>query len=339
MALLKGTLLQEGRYQIQRLLARGGFGFIYLTLDRLRGRQVVLKELIPMLVSDPQVQRRFVREGRTMQRLRHPNIARVEAMFREQGNHYMVIEYLSGGSLSDRLDRQPKLSLGQATRITTALCDALAYLHQTGITHCDLNPSNVLFDAQGCPKLVDLGIAHVADTFVHRSWRTERDFSMGTVVYMAPEQLMGRRDDPRIDLYALAAMFYQMVAGRHYLELDQAGTPGAQADNINRVRNENPGPVPELAPAVNRVVLRALAKSPEERYPDLVAFRHALVQAVLPSLPSEQGIRLVAPFRPFDGEDPASRETADWPYWIWGVLCAVNLAMMALLAWLALGTA
>jgi serine/threonine-protein kinase len=274
-----------------------------------------------------------------MQRLRHPNIARVDAMFREQGNHYMVIEYLSGGSLSDRLDRQPKLSLGQATRITTALCDALIYLHQTGITHCDLNPSNVLFDARGCPKLVDLGIAHVTDTFVHRSWHTERDFSMGTVVYMAPEQLGGLRDDPRIDLYALAAMLYQMVAGRHYLDLDLAGTPGAQADNINRVRNVAPGSIADLSPAVNQVILRALTKRPEERYPDLVAFRHALVQAVVPSLPSEQGIRLVAPFQPVDDEDPAARESTDWPHWIWGVLCAVNVAIMALLAWLVLGTA
>jgi serine/threonine-protein kinase len=337
MALLKGTLLQNGRYQIQRLLAHGGFGFIYLTLDRRSGRQVVLKELIPMLVSDAQIQRRFIREGRTMQRLHHPNIARVEAMFRDGDNHYMVIEYLSGGSLADRLDREGKLSLSRATMITVALCDALSYLHGMGITHCDLNPSNVLFDDQGHPRLVDLGIAHVSDAFVHRSWRTERDFSMGTVVYMAPEQLAGMRHDPRIDLYALGAMFYQMVSGKHYADFDMTSTPGAQADNINRVRNEMPSPISTLSDEVNEVVLRALAKAPGDRHPDVATFRQALTKSLIPSLPSEQGIQLVAPFRPIGTQTALSAEADEWPRWVWGMLCAVNLGVMLLFAWLLFG--
>jgi serine/threonine-protein kinase len=337
MALLKGTLLQNGRYQIQKLLARGGFGFIYLTLDRRSGRQVVLKELIPMLVSDNQVQRRFVREGRTMQRLQHPNIARVEAMFRDGGNHYMVVEYLSGGSLAERLHRETKLSLSQATTITVALCDALSYLHQMGITHCDLNPSNVLFDKQSHPKLVDLGIAHVSEAFVHRSWRTERDFSMGTVVYMAPEQLSGRRDDPRIDLYALAAIFHQMVTGEHYLDFDLKGTPSAQADNINRVRNERPRAMADMPAGVNQVIARALAKDPNARFPDVMAFRQALVKALIPSLPSEQGFRLVAPFQPTGVRAPPVTASDEWPRWVWGTLVAINLALMLLFAWLLFG--
>jgi serine/threonine protein kinase len=338
MALQRGTLLQNGRYQIQRLLARGGFGFIYLTLDRRSGRHVVLKELIPMLVSDPQVQRRFTREGRAMQRLQHPNIARVEAMFRDGGNHYMVIEYLSGGSLADRLDREGKLSLSQATAIAVALCDALSYLHQLGITHCDLNPSNVLFDAQGHPKLIDLGIAHVSEMLVHRSWRTERDFSMGTVVYMAPEQLSGVRDDPRIDQYALGAIFYQMVSGRHYLSFDMTGTPDAQADNIKCVRNEMPEPIPGLSEEINQVILCALAKARQDRYPDIAAFRQALSKALVPYLPSAQGIRLVAPFQPVGTQANVYAEVDEWPRWVWGMLCAVNLAVMLLFAWLLLGT-
>jgi serine/threonine-protein kinase PpkA len=338
MALLKGTLLQNGRYQIQRLLAHGGFGFIYLTLDRRSGRQVVLKELIPMLVSDVQIQRRFTREGRTMQRLQHPNIARVEAMFKDGENHYMVIEYLGRGSLAERLEREDRLSLSQATAITIALCDALSYLHQIGITHCDLNPSNVLFDGQGQPKLVDLGIAHVTDAFVHRSWRTERDFTMGTVVYMAPEQLSGMRDDPRIDLYALGAMFYQMVSGRHYLDFDLTGTPAAQADNINLVRNKTPDPIADLSDQVNEVILRALSKVPGDRYPDVATFRQALTKALIPYLPSEQGIQLVAPFQPVAAANAGYAEADEWPRWVWGMLCAVNLAVMLLFAWLLFGT-
>jgi serine/threonine-protein kinase len=339
MAMLKGTLLRQGRYQIQRMLARGGFGFIYLALDRRSGRQVVLKELLPMLASDAQVLRRFIREGRAMQRLQHPNIARVEAMFKEEGNHYMVVEYLSGGSLAERLDRERKLSLSQATMITVSLCDALTYLHQREIMHCDLNPNNVLFDAQGRPKLVDLGIAHISDTFVHRSWRTERDFSMGTVVYMAPEQMDGVRDDPRLDLYALGAMFYQMVSGRHALNFDLSHTPIAQADNINRVKNDIPEPIPNLPHEVNQVVLRALAKDPADRYPDVDSFRQAFTQALISHIPSEQGIRLVMPFQSHDESSTAATENGDWPRWVWAILCAINVTVMLLTAWLLFGVA
>ncbi len=337
MALIKGTLLRQERYQIQRLLARGGFGFVYLATDRRSNRSVVLKELLPMIATDPAVQRRFVREGRTMQRLQHPNIARVEAMFRDQGNHYMVIEYLSGGSLSDVLERGHKLGLGQATAITMALCDALSYLHERGITHCDLNPSNVLFDDQGHPKLVDLGIAHVSDTFVHRSWRTERDFSMGTMLYMAPEQLDGTRDDPRVDLYALATILYQMVSGRLYLTFDMSHTPIAQADNIQRVRNDAPAPVPELGTAANEVLLKALSKAPQDRYPDIASFRRALTQALIPDLPSEQSIRLVAPFQTASTGYSVLGEHRDMPGWIWITLCAINVTAMLLVAGLLIG--
>lgn len=292
-----------------------------------------------MLATDAQIQRRFVREGRTMQRLQHPNIARVEAMFQDQGNHYMVVEYLSGGCLAERLDRERKLSVSQATMITVSLCSALSYLHERGITHCDLNPSNVLFDTQGRPKLVDLGIAHVSDTFVHRSWRTERDFSMGTVLFMAPEQLGGTRDDPRIDQYALGAMFYQMVSGQHYVHFDVGNSPVAQAENIRRAKEDLPDPIPELGPEPNQVILRALAKDPQDRYPDVDGLRQALIQALIPHLPSEHGIRLVAPFQSTDGNDHLIADSGEWPQWVWGALLAINVGVMLLVAGLLLGIA
>jgi serine/threonine protein kinase len=336
MTLLRGTLLREGRYEIQNLLAQGGFGFIYLALDRRCGEHVVLKELLPALAIDTQVQRRFVREGRAMYRLRSPHIARVEATFREQGNDYIVIEYLSGGSLADRLERERQLPLGDVARIAVALCHGLTYLHQRGIVHCDLNPSNILFDAQGRSKLIDLGIAHVPDTFVHRSWQTEHDFGLGTISYMAPEQLMGQRHDPRIDLYALAAICYDMVSGRHYLRFDMSGTPLAQAENILRVQSTAPEPLASLPAEVNHVLLRALAKDPEARYPNVVAFRHALTQALVPYLPSEEGIQLVASPTAAGGADEVG-ERGEWPRWVVVALLAVNASVILLLAWLMLG--
>jgi serine/threonine-protein kinase len=317
------------------LLARGGFGFLYLALDQLTGRQIVLKELIPTLVSDADALRRFIREGRTLQRLNHPNVIRAEAMFKEQGHHYLVLEYLSGGTLADELRRGQKFGLSDAVVIIAALCDAVTYLHKKGITHCDLQPSNILFDDQGQPKLIDLGIAHVADALVHRPWHTERDLAIGTVFYMAPEQLEGIRDDPRVDLYALGALLYQMLTGRHYLDFDMRNTPGARADNVTLVRDVAPSPIPEIPDKINQVLLKALAKQPADRYPTVDAFRQALVQAVLPRLSPSNGAYVASSFGPDRRSRSVQRpNTEEWPHWVWLTLAFANIGMMLLIAFL-----
>jgi serine/threonine-protein kinase len=216
--------------------------------------------------------------------------------------------------------------------VTVALCDALTYLHEHDIVHCDLNPGNVLFDSRDHPKLLDLGLAHVSDTFVHRPWQTQRGFAMGTIFYMAPEQLDGARDDPSVDLYALGAMLYQMLSGRFYLDFDLRGTPRAQAHNVGLAREVEPEPIPGVPSEVNAVVLRALAKRPGDRYPDVETFRQRLVQAMFAHLSPEPGLGL-ASWVPQDGVDrPLLREAEQWPGWVWGVLLAMNLAVMATVA-------
>ncbi len=336
MSLPKGTLLRLKRYQITKLLTRGGFGFIYLAHDRLTGRQVAIKELIPELVNDAQVLRRFVREGRTLQRLRHLNLVQTEAMFREYDNYYLVMEYLSGGSLADRMEAGQKWEPTAAIRIMVALCDALQYLHHTGITHCDLQPGNILFDDQNRPRLIDLGIAHVSDLFVHRPWRTEQDVSLGTIFYMAPEQLDGVRDDPRIDLYALGALLYQMLAGQPYLDFDLRNTPGARADNVNRVRQQMPADIPDIPPALNRVILTALAKQPNDRYPDVITWAQELTHVAMPFSSADADGESI--WVAHDEIRLRSRPPApDWPSWIWPTLLVANLGVMLLAALLLLG--
>jgi serine/threonine-protein kinase len=329
MALPEGALLRKGRYRIQKLLAYGGFGFTYLADDLLTERRVVLKELIPALAEHKQAVRRFVREGRTMQRLRHPNMVRTEATFRDKGNPYIVLEYVDGLALSDWTDRGRKMGLERAATLILTLCDVVSYLHQRGVIHNDLTPSNVILDVDGQPKLGDLGIAHVSDALVHRSWRTERDFVQGTIFYMAPEQLDGLRSDPRVDLYALVAIFYQLLAGRHYLDFNLRHTPGAQAENIRRVQNERPRAIPDVPPEVMKVIRRALHKDVKRRYPDVATFRHELVQALIAYLPARKAMRLLAPFGE-DGEQTTMPETIEWPSWIWGALFAVNVGVMLL---------
>jgi serine/threonine protein kinase len=338
MALSSGDILRGDRYQIRKLLARGGFGFIYLAFDWLTRRQVVLKELIPALVGDAEVLRRFVREGRAMQRLSHPNIVRAEASFKDHGNRYLVLEYLSGGSLADWTDRGRKMPLAQAARVAVALSDALTYLHTRGITHCDINPSNILFDIRGQPKLIDLGIAHVSDAFVHRSWQTQHEFAIGTVLYMAPEQLEGVRSDRRVDLYALGALLYQLLAGRHYLDFDLRPTASAQIHNVNLVRTQMPEPIANVPPEVNQVLMRALVKDPYKRYPNVATFRSALVHAVLPYVSPRDGIALASPFGVEGEEGIRRREGGDLPRWVWGTLVVMNVLVMLVVAVLLLAS-
>jgi serine/threonine-protein kinase len=342
MALSEGSTLKDGRYQIVKLLAYGGYGFTYLAQDRLANRKVVLKELIPALAEHSDAARRFVREARTMQRLRHPNVARTEATFRDHSSHYMVVEYVPGASLSDWADRGQKMGLSQAGPILLALCDGVHYLHQRGIIHCDLNASNVLLDADGQPKMVDLGIAHVADDFVHRAWQTQSAYAIGTILCMAPEQLNGARADPRIDIYALATLFYQLLAGRPYLDFEMRHSPDAQANNIYRVQHEAPQPIPGVPPAVMQVLFTALAKNPDDRYPDVAMFRRALVQALVAHVPSRKGVQFLTPTRSdqvgLAADQPASAPAAvEWPVWVWGVLLAANVAVMLLVGFLLVG--
>jgi len=332
MALLAGTILRGDRYQVRKLLARGGFGFIYLVHDHSTDRDIVLKELMPALVRDPEMLRRFEREGRALQRLDHPNIIRADAMFQDQGNAYLALEYTGDQVLSDWTDRGHKFSLSEVGRVAGALCDALAYLHKRGIVHCDLNPSNVVLDPDGNPKLIDLGIAHIPDRLVHRRWHTERDLPMGTVLYMSPEQIDGVRDDPRVDLYALGVILYQMLAGRHYLDFNLENTQGAYADNIGLVRDATPRPLPDAPPEVERVIMRALAKDPDERYPDVTTFGYRLKQALFPHLPPEQGIRLVVPFQGAGEREARQSDNGEWPSWLWKLLLAVNIAVMIAVA-------
>ncbi|MBN1937742.1 MAG: serine/threonine protein kinase [Anaerolineae bacterium] len=328
MALPKGTRLYKNRYQISRLLARGGFGFIYLAYDALTSRQVVLKELIPALISDADAVRRFIREGRTLQRLKHPNIVRAEAMFTENGHHYLVLEYLEGGVLTDWLKHGQGIGLNKAVTIALALCNAVGYLHEMGITHCDLQPGNVLFDGRGQPKLIDLGIAHVSDSLVHRAWQTERNLAIGTVFYMSPEQLDGVRNDPRVDLYALSALLYEMLSGQHYLDFDSRNTPGARADNVNRVRNDLPAPIKGVPGEVNRVILRALSKSPQDRQPNVKAFAHELTQVSLPYLSPADAIYLASLGAEHRAEIALQPQAEEWPRWVWIALALANLGIM-----------
>jgi serine/threonine-protein kinase len=270
MALNPGDTLLSGHYQILRLLGRGGFGFVYLARDALLHEEVAIKELIPALVGDDTMLKRFLAEAKATMRLTHKHIVRTHNVFSEGGNYYIVMEYMPGGSLEERLRNDGSLPADEAVRIATEVCDGLSCAHEEGVVHCDLKPANILLAGDGRAKVADFGIAHVSENVLTRTWRTPAGFVAGTLPYMSPEQADGVRDDPRIDIYALGAVLYRALTGQTYLGFDQRETPGAQADNVLRIRNENPAPpsthTRHVPGWLDDVVLKALAKDPDERY-------------------------------------------------------------------------
>lgn len=327
-----GDTLLKGRYRVKRLLHRGGFGFIYLVRDNNLGRDVALKELIPALADDPATLKRFIREARATSRLAHSNIVRTLDIFNDQGNYYIAMEYLSGGSLEELLCQRERLSLDEAVLVIADICAGLNEAHSHGVYHCDLKPGNILFDEHGVARLADFGIAHISNALVARSWRTTRDFSAGTLLYMAPEQLDGVRNDPRVDVYALGALLYQMLAGRPYIQFDQRDTPSAQAGNVDLIRHRHPLPLDDLPPEVNEVVMKALAKQPARRYESAAALRSALIQASLPYLTSLRAVMALSPLDPVNLRPPGlvarSVSPADW---IWVAAATTSASLLLLL--------
>ncbi len=318
--LQRGTTLEHNKYYIEDVIGQGGFGHVYRARERLTGEVVAIKELTIGL-DNREIVQRFVQEARATLRLTHPYIARTYGIFHDRGTYYLTMEYLPGGSLADRL-RRGRLPMRDAVRIATNVCKALAYAHDKGVVHCDIKPANVLFDKDGEVRLADFGIAHVSEQMMTRKLFTATGMMMGTVRYMAPEQLEGVRDDPRVDIYAMGAMLYEMLAGRPYLDFETETTPAAQVRNIQRIQSESPRPLRAVNPAtpawLAETVARALRKRPEDRFATAEKLREAL-QSRYPEPKLERSLPLKR------ATDSHKRQT--WPEfscWQWGVLCVLG---------------
>ncbi len=331
-----GMTLDHDKYQIEAVIGRGGFGHVYRARERLTGETVAIKELVPSFVDDREMVQRFIQEARLTLRLSHPHIVRTYGIFQARGTYYLAMEFLSGGSLADRVERGP-LPIAGAVRIAAELCKALEQAHQLEITHCDIKPANVLFDEQGRVHLTDFGIAHVSAELTTRHVVTASGTTMGTVRYMAPEQLEGVRDDPRVDVYAVGAVLYEMLAGRPYLDFETETSIAAQLRNAQRIQSEPPRPLRAVNPAVPewlaRVVNQALRKAPEDRFGTARQLRDALERT-----PDLRAAPRVPPARPAAPGDGWIARGAGWlkdlPV---GAALTVAVAMVALLACGAIG--
>ncbi|HFD39135.1 MAG TPA: FHA domain-containing protein [Anaerolineae bacterium] len=261
---LEGSTL--GKYQVLEKIGQGGMAQVYKGYDPILERTVALKVLRPEFAADPEFVQRFMREARMAASLKHPNLVTIHDVEQLQDveqaitTHYIVMEFLPGHTLQEEIHRRGALPLERTIEITRALADALDHAHQRGLTHRDVKPSNIMLGPEGQVTLMDFGIVKAAAGVQ----LTQEGVRIGTPEYMSPEQAKGQKVDHRSDIYSLGIVLYEMLTGR--VPFQSASTPGVLYCHIH----ETPTPPSRLAstlpPAVDRVVLQALAKKPEQRF-------------------------------------------------------------------------
>jgi len=253
-----------GRYRIIGELGRGAMGAVYRALDPLIEREVALKTLLPNLPADVMgdVRERFLREARSAGRLNHPNIVTIFDVGEEDGTAYIAMELLEGRSLQSILRERVRLAFDLVADVATQLADALDLAQRYSIVHRDVKPANVMIDAMERAKLMDFGVAYVPS-----STMTQTGTSLGSPRYMSPEQVLGMPVDPRSDIFSLGVVLYEMLAQRTPFESSGDTTVFPL---MNRIAATPHLPLrrvdPQIPPGLERIVDRALAKKPEERF-------------------------------------------------------------------------
>jgi tRNA A-37 threonylcarbamoyl transferase component Bud32 len=274
MSEVKPTPTAFGPFRVQQLLGTGASARVYQARDPFSGAEVAIKALRPYLDDSPDFDSRFEREARASHALDHPGIVHLLDYGRDGDQAYLVMEYVAGPSLKryqqERLNAPLKVET--AVRMVAAVADALAYAHSQGVVHRDVKPSNILLrDGRlDQPVLSDFGIARLLEATLD----TASGQTLGTPAYMSPEQGQGLPADARSDVYALGAVLFELLTGHPPFE---AESPYAVV--LHHVNTPPPRPRdlrPDLPEAVQQVVLKALAKNPDERYPSAAAFASAL---------------------------------------------------------------
>ncbi len=253
-----------GRYQIVDQLGRGAMGAVYRAIDPLIQREVAIKTLLPNVPEDmvAEVRERFLREARSAGRLSHPNIVIIFDVGEEDGVAYIAMEMLAGRSLQQMLRDPDPLPLDTTAELAAQVADALDHAHQHAIVHRDVKPANVMVAPSGRSKLTDFGVAYVSSSTL-----TQVGTALGSPRYMSPEHVLGGKVDPRSDVFSLGVMLYEMLVRRTPFE-----RPGDSSMMVmlDRIAGEPHIPVREIDPripaAFDRILQRALAKKPEERY-------------------------------------------------------------------------
>jgi len=256
-------------YQILELLGRGGMGRVYRVRNIISQRVEAMKVLLDDLAADPDLAERFTSEIRTLARLDHPNIAKLHTAITFDNQLLMLMELLEGRTLASRAKQGP-IGLGEIVDFTSQTLAALAYAHKAGVIHRDVKPSNVMITPHGIVKLMDFGIAKSESD--HN--RTRTGMTMGSMLYMSPEQVRGSNVDARSDIYSVGVMLYELVTGK--LPFDADNTHAILDAQLNQAPQPPIEVNPALPAALNEIILTAMAKEPMRRFQSADAFRKAL---------------------------------------------------------------
>ncbi|MBN1966458.1 MAG: protein kinase [Anaerolineae bacterium] len=333
-----------GPYLIREQIGGGGMGRVYRAYHPATDRDVAIKVLSPDLAGIPDFQARFEREARVVASLQHIHILPLFDYGQAEDLPYLVMPYISGGTLRDYLDAN-RPSIQEAARLFTQIADAVHYAHQHNVLHRDLKPANVLLDTNGNALLTDFGLTRMAELGSSLTGSQ----AIGTPSYMSPEQSQGAAVDTRTDIYALGILLYELMTGSVPFHAD---TPLALL--FKHVTQSPPAPraqCPDLDPAIEKVILKALAKQPDDRYQTAGAMVEALQRALAGGLETEAGtqpalheadltptvigdpaLQAAAPTRPavVDQEtvrqrEPARRWNRRWA-WVIGVVVILAVA-------------
>jgi tetratricopeptide (TPR) repeat protein/predicted Ser/Thr protein kinase len=256
-----------GRFEIVERIGQGGMGSLLLAWDPLLERQIAIKVLKE--AGNEELRARFTREARAVARLRHPHIVTIFDVGEHQGQPFIAMEYIQGHTLGELVRRPDPLPVLRVLEWIADVCDGLGYAHRAGIVHRDIKPANLMVDVEGSVKILDFGIARVAE-----SGMTQKGLLIGTLNYMSPEQLTGASLDGRSDMFALGAVLYELLCRK------QAFPGSLDSGVLARILHQPPEPVvtlvPGIDPAVVRIVDTALQKEQSDRYPDLAAMRREI---------------------------------------------------------------
>jgi serine/threonine-protein kinase len=251
--------LFDGRYRIQRKLGAGGMADVYLAEDQELGRRVAIKILNGRHANDDQFIERFRREAKNAAALNHPNIVSIYDRGNAEDTYYIAMEFLDGRTLKELIVSRGAAPVNVAIEYARQILSALRFAHRHGIVHRDIKPHNVLVDSEGRVKVTDFGIARAGT-----SQMTETGSIVGTAQYLSPEQARGGEVDPRSDLYSLGVVLYELLTGKTPFEGE---TPVEIAMKHLSTTPKPPSKLrPDVPPELDMVVMRALAKSPDDRY-------------------------------------------------------------------------
>lgn len=291
--IIKGQKIND-RYQIIRLIGEGGMANVYLAHDTILDRDVAVKVLRGDLADDEKFIRRFQREAISASSLTHPNIVEIYDVGEDDGNYYIVMEYVDGKTLKSLIKRRGSLTLPEVVDIMLQLTSAIACAHESFIIHRDIKPQNVLILDNGIVKITDFGIAMALNS----NELTQTNSVMGSVHYLPPEQANGTGATNKSDIYSLGILMYEALTGKVPFKGENAVEIA-----IKQMRDEIPSIIkeyPEIPQSVENIILRACAKNPENRYSNVMEMHHDIEVALDKDHENDTRIKYEFPEHDFD---------------------------------------